>query len=364
MKSECCPMAALVEARQSGRIGEHELPALERHLLMCPECAELSRDLARLSELARRPVEAMPELERKRARLRLLREAADLPPRRSARTLAVAVAFAAVAAGVAVVGFHGRAARPAQVALSASAAPSAPAVRTVTVVRSDDGARFARSERENTETVALESGTIEASVRPLRAGERFVVETMDAEVEVRGTVFRVRAEDHRLQSVDVSEGKVEVRFGGEVFRIGAGGAWAAPARPPLAASSVSAIPTTSVKPSAVSRGGEYPSPSAALRRPLLDAGAGPSASDESSSIFDDGVRTLGRGDYDAATRLLAAFRERAPNDPRAEDAAFLTVLALQRSGRAAAAKDAARRYLDEYPRGHRAVEAKAITESR
>lgn len=362
--SECCPMAALVEARQSGRIGEQEIPALERHVVMCPECAELGRDLARLSELARRPVAAMPELERKRARLRLLREAADVPPRRSSRTLAVVVAFAAVAAGVALVGLHGPAARPAQVALSASAAPSAPAVRTATVVRSVDGARFVRSEREGTDLVALESGTIEASVRPLRAGERFVVETMDAEVEVRGTVFRVRAEDHRLQSVDVSEGKVEVRFGGEVFRIAAGGAWAAPMRFPLPASSAAANPATSVGQSAVPKGGERPGPSAAPRRPLADAGVRPSASDESSAVFDDGVRTLGRGDYDAATRLLAAFRERAPNDPRAEDAAFLMVLALQRSGRAAAAKDAARRYLDEYPRGHRAIEAKAITESR
>src|SRR5690606_20168407 len=45
------------------------------------------------------------------------------------------------------------------------------------------------------EVVELAAGRVTVEVARLRAGERFVVRTEDAEVEVRGTAFEVEARD-------------------------------------------------------------------------------------------------------------------------------------------------------------------------
>ncbi len=369
MTIDRCPMAALVEARQSGRVGDHENRSLESHLAVCPECADLARDLRRLADLARRPVAPLPELDRRRARLRLLREAASEPARPRARAIGFAVAIAAAAAVIGVVRLQS-ATPPAPVAIapvaaSASAAAIAPAARTATIVRGEDGARFTRSEADGTDRVTLEAGRIEASVRPLRAGERFLVATSDAEVEVRGTVFQVRAEDGRIAGVSVTEGKVEVRFDGRAFLVAAGDTWNPAPRPTPTASAAArpadrgAASVADGRPPPTHR----PAGSEAAAKP---AGAGSASkdpgADDPASIFAAGVESLGRGEYEAAARRLAEFRARAPGDPRAEDAAFLTVLALDRSGQKAEAKAAARRYLEEHPGGHRAAEARAIAD--
>jgi outer membrane protein assembly factor BamD (BamD/ComL family) len=68
-----------------------------------------------------------------------------------------------------------------------------------------------------------------------------------------------------------------------------------------------------------------------------------------SKAFAEGVGLIERGDYATAADKLDAFRRANPGDARAEDAAYLTILALQRAGRKAAAAEAARRYLELYP---------------
>jgi hypothetical protein len=57
---------------------------------------------------------------------------------------------------------------------------------------------------------------------------------------------------------------------------------------------------------------------------------------------------------------LEAFRRASPGEARAEDAAYLTILALQRAGRRDAARDAARRYLEQYPAGYRRAEVQRL----
>ena len=57
---------------------------------------------------------------------------------------------------------------------------------------------------------------------------------------------------------------------------------------------------------------------------------------------------------------LDAYRRSNPTDPRAEDAAYLTILALQRAGRRDDAAAAARRYLQHYPNGYRRAEVQKI----
>lgn len=82
---------------------------------------------------------------------------------------------------------------------------------------------------------------------------------------------------------------------------------------------------------------------------------------EGASALADGVELIERGDYGAAAERLRSFRQSHPTDVRAEDAAFLAVLALERAGHHAAAVTAAREYLASYPQGYRRVEAQSIT---
>jgi TolA-binding protein len=61
------------------------------------------------------------------------------------------------------------------------------------------------------EVVSLLSGRMDIQVDELIPGERFLVVTDDAEVEVRGTRFEVEAKEGLLQEVRVISGIVEVR---------------------------------------------------------------------------------------------------------------------------------------------------------
>jgi TolA-binding protein len=81
---------------------------------------------------------------------------------------------------------------------------------------------------------------------------------------------------------------------------------------------------------------------------------------DGASALADGVELIERGDYGAAAERLRAFRQGHPGDVRAQDAAFLAILALERAGRHPAAVAAAREYLTSYPQGYRRAEAQAI----
>lgn len=82
---------------------------------------------------------------------------------------------------------------------------------------------------------------------------------------------------------------------------------------------------------------------------------------EGASALAAGVELIERGDYGAAAERLRSFRQSHPTDARAEDAAFLAVLALERAGHHAAAVAAAREYLAIYPKGYRRAEAQSIS---
>ncbi len=73
-----CEMVALVEARHDRRLGAPEAASLDRHLESCATCRQLAADLDRFAELAREGDGAppLPQLERRRNRLRLLKAAA------------------------------------------------------------------------------------------------------------------------------------------------------------------------------------------------------------------------------------------------------------------------------------------------
>lgn len=93
--------------------------------------------------------------------------------------------------------------------------------------------------RENAKTqrFALLRGGAHLHVAKLHADERFLVDTPDAEVEVRGTVFDVNIEPaseacEARTSVRVTEGKVAVRAAESSVLLVAGGTWSSPCVPP------------------------------------------------------------------------------------------------------------------------------------
>jgi TolA-binding protein len=66
------------------------------------------------------------------------------------------------------------------------------------------------------------------------------------------------------------------------------------------------------------------------------------------------------GDYGRAEGAFLGFERRHSGDARCEDATFLRAVARARRGDAAGASAIARQYLERYPRGLRAHEAKQL----
>lgn len=348
-----CAMAPLVEARRDKRLDPRDAASVERHLAACASCAELVADLDLLGQLARREVPGASPIEQRRGRMRLLREAARHEGRSAAARwagLAVALVGATALAIALMTSLQPAPARA--LVLSGFSVPAGLIERApLSTVRPSEGARFTREERGGVHIVTLEAGALDVEVQPLKEGERFLVRTSDAEVEVRGTKFRVEASDGLLQLVSVAEGKVEVRpRAGERALIEPGGVWrpsppaVAPAAAPAASSSSSSTSTST---------------GAAAPRAPSKAGA-----DETSTAFREAMRAMEDGDYATAADRLKGFSQAHPDDARAEDAAFLAVLSLERAGRREAAVQAARRYLERFPNGFRRAEAEAIASSK
>jgi hypothetical protein len=354
-------MAELVEARRDGRLRERELASLERHLLACTTCRESDQLLARIASYVREPLPGEPtDLEHQRGRLALLRAAVRPTPRALRwRVLAASAAAALLAMAALIAGGPA----PGRVPLAAHVprpplpreAEAVPAPARATI-HASAGARFARRTEGSVDRVDLVDGALDLEVDPLEPGRRFMVTTEDAEVEVRGTVFRVEARDGLLSGVSVTEGKVAVRRRGESALLLAGETWPAPAAPaPATALSATA---------ALAARGPGPRAPAAHTDPGVKGAAADTqkerARSEASMAFAEGMSLIERGQDAAAAEKLEAFRAAHPRDPRAEDAAFLAIVSLQRAGRADEAKAAAARFLELYPASARVAAVKAV----
>jgi hypothetical protein len=73
------------------------------------------------------------------------------------------------------------------------------------------------------------------------------------------------------------------------------------------------------------------------------------------------MSALDRGEDREAAAGFANFLVKHPQDPRAEDAAYLRVIALQRAGDKPAMEHAALEYLRRYPSGFRRAEAERLS---
>jgi ferric-dicitrate binding protein FerR (iron transport regulator) len=196
----------------------------------------------------------------------------------------------------------------------------------------------------------LAGGVVDLHVAKLGAGQRFVVNTPDAEVEVRGTQFRVglAAPDPgcgggTTTRVTVTEGVVVVRHAGVESRVPAGEGW------PAACwrTSVSTLPPT-----------DAPLAMPPASRPLA-AGRPVSALAEQNDLFAKAATARRRGDVPGAVAAFDRLLDEYPACPLAEGAA-VERMRLLRSTAPGRAVTLAQQYLVRYPRGFARAEAEAI----
>ncbi len=209
------------------------------------------------------------------------------------------------------------------------------------VVHEDGGVQLVRFDR----------GSITASVAKVAPGARFLVQTGDVEVEVRGTVFHVeriaQAACETKAIVTVREGRVVVRSRGEERMLSAGERWSSPCEAPAPP----VLPLPQAPPSASS-----PAKPRATAQPDVARPAGtsepPSSSDlaAQNALFASAMTAKKRGDAGEAVARLDELLARHPHTPLHEAASAERVRLLE--GRdPARASQAARDYLRQYPGG-------------
>jgi len=235
--------------------------------------------------------------------------------------------------------------------LASSAGPLRLASADGTALTLDPGGSLTVVEAGATKRFALLRGALNVHVKKLVTGERFIVDTADAEIEVHGTTFRVAMStapspcgDSSPTRVSVSEGVVTVNRSGHEEYLRPGDEW-----PPDCAPAV-------VNPDRVE----------AHRRSHHSANVASNASTASSSLeaqndlFSAAVRAKRAGQVAVASHLFDRFVVTYPDSSLLESALVQQMRLLVRTDRAAAVA-AANRYLARFPDGFARTEARTLT---
>jgi hypothetical protein len=346
-----CPRLFEAEAVRDGRLTGAERASFERHATVCPGCSREGQALEALAESLRAgPPEhaAADELRVRRERTRLLAafDRALLAPKRSWSVGHRLLWSAAVAALVVAILVLPQVRRPAE----------APAHASSAVVHADSTAVWTERTVGERENVVLEHGAIWIHVVHSSGEGRLLVVLPDGELEDIGTTFMVSADDGRTTRVAVQEGHVVLRLRGQAaIALGPGDTWIPDPRP-VAPARASVVPSGDPAPTTRIDRGERRTPSPRSRASL----AASPASDPSVD-FRAAMAALDVGDNHQAAAAFAGFLEKHPRDPRSEDAAYLRVVALQRSGDIAGMKQTALEYLRRYPAGFRQAEVEPLS---
>jgi hypothetical protein len=194
------------------------------------------------------------------------------------------------------------------------------------------------------QVLRLDSGSVDLHVAKVLADRRFLVSTPDADVEVRGTKFRVSlgpsnaaCGDKAPTHIVVTEGVVIVRHAGADKRVAAGEQWSSDCTPPTE-TAVPALPSA---------------PPSANAEPMA------STLGEENDLFAEGILATHRGDRQIAIGTFDRFLATYPGSPLAQSAAVerMRLLRLTLPTHAVAA---ARQYLARYPNGFAYAEAGTI----
>jgi len=193
----------------------------------------------------------------------------------------------------------------------------------------------------------------------------------------------VSAEAGRTTRVSVESGSVVLRIHGQAaLALGAGELWNPSQRAAVAACAscepthVPAAPSpalTPPSPAVTSPMASSTSPMGSTRVPSASASPARAASPFASASATDrepnpsldfraAMTALDSGDNVAAAARFASFLSAHPQDARCEDAAYLRVIALQRSGDESSMRRAAAHYLRQYPHGFRHAEVAALAD--
>jgi hypothetical protein len=217
------------------------------------------------------------------------------------------------------------------------------------------------------QTFALRAGSVRADVAKLSAGQRFLIRTLDAEVEVRGTSFRVSlvAPDAScgggtVTRVDVSEGVVVVRSKNGESRVAAGESW------PKGCGTVAMItpPSVSTASTSIANAGvstaKVATPTPAVTAPTVATPPTPSTElSAQNDLFAEAMAARKRGDAPTAIATFERFMLKYPSSVLAESATVERMRLLDASDKGRAAV-AAKGYLARYPKGFARAEAEAI----
>lgn len=216
------------------------------------------------------------------------------------------------------------------------------ALPTGTQVTVEEQGHLTVAEQGQIQIFRLTAGAMRAVVHKLAVGDRFLVRTPDAEIEVRGTSFRVAmaAPDEpcavgSATRVQVYEGVVTVRAASTETRVHAGEVWPAGCALPSSPSAGVAAQTTHVP---------------ASPRSLLA---------EQNDLYATAITLRDGGDTGKAVVLFERLLAKYPSGPLAENAAVERMKLLAAARRPEAARAAAE-YLAKYPTGFGRTDADAI----
>lgn len=373
-----CPRLFEVEALRDGRLTGAEVTRFQSHVRTCPACAQEMQAMAMLGDALRSTTTspAGNELHVRRERTRLLAAFdARLVPVANSRRPRLWLGAVAALALVALLMLLLRPSRPVTpVAVSSDSVKVQAATTT----------KWSRRAENQVETITLETGTLSIRVDHQLPHRRLLVLLPDGELEDIGTTFSVTAAAGRTTQVSVQDGSVVLRLRDTpALTLRAGDSWISapapvttasaasqpPAVPLLHAPSANVAPTAAPAPS-ISTPAAPAAPAPATLAPASAAVAGartvPTVPDsvnrpDPAADFRAAMSAFTGGDNPRASRLFAAFLRQHPRDSRAEDAAYLRVLALQRAGDASGMKQAAAEYLKRYPRGFRHAEVEPLS---
>jgi hypothetical protein len=223
-----------------------------------------------------------------------------------------------------------------------------------------------------TQRFALTGGSAHLHVAKLRSGERFLVQTADAEVEVRGTTFDVKIEPETPSCsahtvVSVEEGTVQVRGALSDAVLHAGQSWSGPCAAVVASNHAHPEPR---KPHPAEPAlGTPRSPAAVATGPVINPEPPPaeqtrpatSSLTEQTDLFAEAetARKAGRSAeaLSAYTRLLTRF----PGGQLAEAAIVQRARLLSKLD-PPGARSEAKRYLARYPAGFARGEMEALAD--
>jgi hypothetical protein len=248
--------------------------------------------------------------------------------------------------------------------VASAGASAGPSAGPSAIVRADSGAVWSQRAGGTRNEIVLVRGGLSIHVDHASRSGPLVVLLPDGELEDTGTTFSVSAADGETTRVAVQEGSVVLRIHGRLpITVDAGETWLREPRPvaPAAAAGDPALSPAPAQwqPTAAPTRAAAPHRSLAARAPAApaDVDVVPGASVE----FRAAMAVLDVGANRDAAAAFARFLVRYPRDPRAEDAAYLRVIALQRCAADDDMRRAASEYLRLYPAGFRRAEVEKLS---